>query len=90
MATAFGKEMMKKEFMLNADHTFLNQGSFGSAPSNVLEHRIRCWSNVVWFFYYIAFLLYFMVVRKHSSCDILDRFSYLNRFSFIAILVYSA
>jgi len=39
--TAFGKEIMKKEFVLDSKHTFLNHGSYGSVPRRVNEYRMR-------------------------------------------------
>lgn len=37
---AFGKGLMRKEFMLDSSKTFLNQGSYGNAPRRVVDYRI--------------------------------------------------
>jgi len=38
----FGKDIMVKEFrMLDAQSTFLNQGSYGTAPSKIIDLKIR-------------------------------------------------
>jgi hypothetical protein len=45
---AFGLEVKQKEFLLDDDTTFLNHGSYGTAPKTVFEHRIKLASfNVI-------------------------------------------